>query len=73
VPCGPVNTVAEVARDPQVAARKMIISISDPIIGDLHVTGNPFKMSDVPERDRHSPPPEVDGNRASILALLKHG
>src|SRR5262249_8534414 len=28
VPCGPVNSVAEVAKDPQVAARNMILSIA---------------------------------------------
>ncbi len=70
VPCGPVNSVAEVANDPQVAARHMIVSIADPVIGDLRVPGNPIKMSGVPERADHTPPPAVDGDRAAILALL---
>src|SRR5262249_54814719 len=71
VPCGPVNSVAEVAQDPQVAARNMIVSIADPIIGNLRVAGNPIKMSGVRERAEHTPPPAVDGDRAAILALLK--
>ena len=71
VPCGPVNSVAEVAKDPQVAARHMIVSIPDPVIGNLQVPGNPIKMSGVPERAEHTPPPAVDGDRAAILALLK--
>lgn len=70
VPCGPVNSVAEVAKDPQVAARHMIVSIADPVIGNLRVPGNPIKMSGVPERADHTPPPDVDGDRAAILALL---
>jgi CoA:oxalate CoA-transferase len=70
VPCGPVNTAAEVVRDPQVAARHMIVSIADPVIGSLQVSGNPIKMSGVPERVDHTPPSEVDGDRAAILALL---
>jgi CoA:oxalate CoA-transferase len=70
VPCGPVNSVADVAQDPQVAARHMIVSIADPVIGDLRVAGNPIKMSGVPERSDHKPPPAVDGDRAAILALL---
>jgi CoA:oxalate CoA-transferase len=70
VPCGPVNSVAEVARDPQVTARQMILSIADPVIGNLQVAGNPIKMSGVPERADHTPPPAVDGDRAAILALL---
>ena len=71
VPCGPVNSVADVAKDPQVAARNMIVSIPDPVIGDLQVVGNPIKISGVPERRDHTAPPEVDGDRAAILALLK--
>jgi CoA:oxalate CoA-transferase len=70
VPCGPVNSVAEVANDPQVAARHMIVSIADPVIGNLRVPGNPIKMSGVPERADHTAPPAVDGDRAAILALL---
>jgi CoA:oxalate CoA-transferase len=70
VPCGPVNSVADVAKDPQVAARDMIISIADPVIGDLKVAGNPIKLSGVAARAEHTPPPAVDADRAAILALL---
>jgi len=70
VPCAPVNSVADVARDPQVATRQMIVSIADPLIGRLQVAGNPIKMSGVPERTEHTPPPAVDGDRAAILASL---
>ena len=71
VPCGPVNSVAEVTKDPQVLARNMIISIADPIIGNLQVAGNPIKLSGIPERTNYKPPPGVDGDRAAILSLLK--
>ncbi|MFO0880436.1 MAG: CoA transferase [Gemmataceae bacterium] len=70
VPCGPVNSVAEVVKDPQVAARNMIVAINDPVIGKLQVAGNPIKLSGVPERADHAAPPSVDGDRAAILALL---
>lgn len=71
VPCGPVNSVADVAKDPQVAARNMIVSIPDPVIGNLQVVGNPIKISGVPERADHTAPPDVDADRAAILALIK--
>lgn len=71
VPCGPVNSIAEVVKDPQVAARNMIVSIPDPVIGNLQVVGNPIKISGVPEQTSHTPPPEVDGDRAAILEWLK--
>ena len=71
VPCSPVNTVADTARMPQVAARHMIVDIDDPKIGRLGVAGNPIKMSDVPEREGRRPPPELDADRAAILARLR--
>lgn len=71
VPCGPVNSIADVAKDPQVAARDMIVSIADPTIGNLQVAGNPIKLSSVPQRTDHMPPPELDADREAILSLLK--
>ncbi len=71
IPCGPVNSVADVARHPQVAARNMIRSIADPVIGTLTVAGNPIKLSGVAERTDHRPPPAVDADRQAILSLLQ--
>jgi CoA:oxalate CoA-transferase len=70
VPCGPVNTVADVFGDPQIAARNMIVSISDPVIGRLRVAGRPIKLSGVPEPAEHRPPPAVDADREAVLALI---
>lgn len=70
VPCGPVNSIADVAKDPQVAARNMIVSIPDETIGNLQVPGNPIKLSGVPERTNHTAPPDVDADRQAILALI---
>jgi CoA:oxalate CoA-transferase len=72
VPCGPVNTVADVAKDPQVAARQMILSIADPVIGTLEVAGSPIKLSGVADRSEHRPPPAIDSDRQAILSLLKN-
>jgi len=71
VPCAPVNTVADTARMPQIAARHMIVDIPDPKIGTLGVAGNPIKMSGVPERETRRPPPELDADRAAILARVR--
>jgi len=45
IPCGPVNTIPEVASDPQVAARDMIIEVEHPQSGKFKVVNNPFKFS----------------------------
>jgi CoA:oxalate CoA-transferase len=70
IPCAPVNSVAEAARSPQVAARHMVLHIADPAIGDLAVAGNPIKMADVPDPPQRRPPPDLDADRATILAWL---
>jgi len=71
IPCGPVNTVAEAARSPQVEARRMVVGIPDPAIGTLFVAGNPIKLADVPEPAAHRPPPELDADREAIFAWLR--
>jgi CoA:oxalate CoA-transferase len=71
VPCGPVNTVADAVRSPQVAARNMILEIADPVIGPLFVAGNPIKLSGVPDPETRRPPPELDADRPAILAWLR--
>lgn len=70
VPCAPIQSIDEVAADPQVAARGMIHAIEDPIAGTLHVVGNPIKMSGVPEKVPHRPPPELDADREAVMAAV---
>ncbi|MFP6663446.1 MAG: CoA transferase [Deltaproteobacteria bacterium] len=70
VPVSPINTVADVAKLDQVAARHMIRSLTDPKIGTLRIPGNPIKMSGVPEPESHRAAPELDEDRALILAWL---
>src|SRR5262249_15210357 len=71
VPCGPVNSVAEAVRCPQVEARHMVVGMPDPAVGTLYVAGNPIKITDVPEPTSRRPPPELDADRAAILAWLR--
>jgi CoA:oxalate CoA-transferase len=73
IPCAPVHTVADAVRHPQVTARGMVREIPDPAIGALFVAGNPIKLAGVPEPATHRPPPDLDADRAAILAWLRDG
>jgi CoA:oxalate CoA-transferase len=70
IPCAPVNSVADAVREPQAAARHMVLHIADPAIGDLAVAGNPIKLAGVAEPAARRPPPELDADREAILDWL---
>ncbi|KWF94115.1 carnitine dehydratase [Burkholderia cepacia] len=56
VPCSNVNDVPDLFDCPHVAARKMLMTLDDPVWGPIQVAGNPVKMSDVPEPEAKAPP-----------------
>lgn len=70
IPCGPLNNVADVMEDPQVAARNMIVTAHDPDIGPLRMQGNPIKLSAHEDPATRAPAPNLDGDRAAILKWL---
>lgn len=56
IPCGPINTIAEMFADPQVQARDMVIEMNHPLIEQLKLTGSPLKLSKTPVTMRKHPP-----------------
>ncbi len=48
IPCGPINTIDEVVKHPQVQAREMITKVIHPLTGSVAVPGVPIKLSDTP-------------------------
>jgi crotonobetainyl-CoA:carnitine CoA-transferase CaiB-like acyl-CoA transferase len=56
VPCGPINTVAQVFDDPQVKHRGMKIHMRHPLAGQVPLVANPIKYSQTPIRYRSAPP-----------------
>jgi CoA:oxalate CoA-transferase len=70
VPCGPINTVADVMSDPQVLSRNMIIETLDPDLGPIKMQGNPVKLSAHDDPKTRSPAPDLDADRDAILKEL---
>ena len=70
VPAAPVNNVAEMIADPQVAAREMFVERDHPVYGRLTTTGTPLKMSETPGRVRWLAPMPGEHNEAVFVDLL---
>ncbi len=58
VPCGPVNDLEQVFRDPQVRHRNMVVSLPHALAadGEVQLIGNPLKLSETPVSYRRGPP-----------------
>jgi crotonobetainyl-CoA:carnitine CoA-transferase CaiB-like acyl-CoA transferase len=56
IPCGPINEMADIEVDPQVAARNMVITLDHPQVGPVRMAGSPFKFSESPVAYRRAPP-----------------
>ena len=56
VSCGPINTMADIEREPQVHARNMIISLPHPDLGEIRLAGSPLRLSATPVSYRRTPP-----------------
>jgi crotonobetainyl-CoA:carnitine CoA-transferase CaiB-like acyl-CoA transferase len=48
VPCGPINSIAEMAADPQTLAREMVVELEHPRAGRTRALGLPIKLSATP-------------------------
>jgi len=57
VPCGPINTLAQVYADPQIEAREMVQTLAREAGGEVRTVGAPIKFSKTPVSARRAPPP----------------
>ncbi|MHA6344855.1 CaiB/BaiF CoA transferase family protein [Roseivivax sp. CAU 1761] len=71
IPVAPVQSRAAVLRDPQLAARNMIVDVLDRNGRQaFKAAGNPIKLSDATDRTARGAAPDLDGNRGEILHWL---
>jgi len=56
VPCGPINTIADVFEDPQVKARGTQIRMAHPVAGEIPLVASPLRLSQTPVQYRRAPP-----------------
>ena len=69
IPCTPVNSIDEVAREAQVHAREMIAEVMDPVAGAVRMAGLPVKLSETPGAVTKAPP-RLGAHTVEILGEL---
>jgi crotonobetainyl-CoA:carnitine CoA-transferase CaiB-like acyl-CoA transferase len=67
VPCGPINSIAEVASDPHALAREMVIELEHPRAGRTRALGLPIKLSRTPGKVTR-PAPTFGQHTREVLA-----
>jgi crotonobetainyl-CoA:carnitine CoA-transferase CaiB-like acyl-CoA transferase len=68
VPVAPVKTIPEVAVDPHLWEREMLVKMADPVAGELYVPGVTVKMSATP--GRVGPVPTPGQHTDAVLGAL---
>ena len=56
ISCGPINTMADLVRDPHVQARGAIVTLDHPVHGPIRVPRSPIRLSACPAEQERAPP-----------------
>ena len=56
VPCGPINSIAEVFEDPQIKHREMQIELDHPTAGHVPLVASPLKFARAKPAYERAPP-----------------
>ena len=72
VPCGPVNTIPQVAEDPQLRSREMIREVEYGALGKVPVMGPVVRLSRTPAQIVSGPPLLGQDNKDVYCGLLGH-
>ena len=67
VPCGPINSIADMAADPHTRAREMVVELQHPRAGRTRALGLPIKLSRTPGKVSR-PSPLMGQHTREVLA-----
>lgn len=69
IPCGPINSIDQVASHPQVLAREMIVEVPHPKLGKVKLVNSPVKLSRTPAKVKKASP-DLGQDTQPLLAEL---
>jgi crotonobetainyl-CoA:carnitine CoA-transferase CaiB-like acyl-CoA transferase len=69
VPCGPINPIDQVFRDPQVVSRGLQFRLGHPLAGEVPQVANPIRYSRTPI-EYHRAPPVLGEHTSAVLSEL---
>lgn len=72
LPCGPINTIADVFDHPQAENRELAIETKHSTAGTINLTGFPYKFSKTPAEVHHPPPTLGEHTKEVLVELLKY-
>jgi len=70
IPCGPVNTIPQVAADRHIRTREMLVEVEHPGIGKVPLIGMPVKFSKTPGKIKTVAPMAGEHNEEVYYSLL---
>jgi crotonobetainyl-CoA:carnitine CoA-transferase CaiB-like acyl-CoA transferase len=56
IPCGAINSISQVFRDPHIQARGLVWECEHPSAGTIKLSGSPIRLSETPTRLYKAPP-----------------
>src|SRR5207248_2141344 len=68
IPVAPVKTIPQVAEDPHLWEREMLVKMEDPVAGEMYLPGTTIKMSKTP--GRVGPVPSPGQHTDEVLSRL---
>ncbi|AWY40102.1 CoA transferase [Pseudomonas putida] len=66
VSCGPINSMADLERDPHAIEREMIVPLEHPVNGTIRTAASPMRFSSTPVQYK-SAPPTIGEHTSEIL------
>jgi crotonobetainyl-CoA:carnitine CoA-transferase CaiB-like acyl-CoA transferase len=69
IPNAPLNSIADIVHDAQVAHREMIVDVPHPTVAGLRAPACPMKLSDGPASIRRHPPANGEHTTEILCAL----